>query len=309
MKRNLTLGVMALAMAFCSCASNKSTQGSSRPDLSARVTHAEPVEPSFNRATVAIMVSVDNHGSSPVRIDGAQVEVRIAGLPHDATAPAEPGGEGNAAPPSDEKHPPSEPEVEGAVFKGAMEPKEKSEVPPGGSAQLPVQVTLEYPEDPAAFLEFVKQTTMKLEVKGKLATSAGNVPINGDTDFPTPRLLEGKVKDAQMASIDEGAAGEINMDLVLHNPNPFPVKADKWNIAVMVDGKDLKSGDLAQSETIMANAGVSYTETFKIDAKNWGPGYKEVLKKKAIPYSVSGSISIGVLSYSANTQGNMQFHR
>jgi LEA14-like dessication related protein len=172
-----------------------------------------------------------------------------------------------------------------------------------------VEVTLIYPTESAAFVEFTKASVQKLKVSGTVHTSAGDLQVEDVTDFPAPKLLQGKVSDAQMASIDDGAAGEVVLDLTLFNPNQFHVKADAWNMKITVADKELKEFDVGQGETIQPNAGVQYSETFKIDKENWGPDYKQVLKRSSVSYRVVGSIKVGEVSYPVEAKGEMKFHR
>ena len=99
------------------------------------------------------------------------------------------------------------------------------------------------------------------------------------------------------------------MDLILHNPNPFPVKATAWETSFTVSGKLLKKDEYGRGETVLAGSGVRYSEQFKVDAENWGADYKQVLKQSKIPFVVDGTITIEGISYPAKTEGVMQFHR
>ncbi|MEW5848474.1 MAG: hypothetical protein AB2A00_06650 [Myxococcota bacterium] len=268
--------------AVVACSSSKSAQGGgSAGDVSARAARVDMKDAAFTGATAYVVLVVDNQGGKDVEIQGASVEVAY---------------EGEGAP-------------EGlGPFKGAMQPARRSVAPAGGSAEVPVEIALEYPTG-EAFLAFTKLDVAKLKVTGEVATSAGKIPVDGVTDFPTPKLLEGQVKDAQMSSIDGGAAGEVELDLVLYNPNAFIVKADSWDIKVVIAGKELKTEKLAQGENIQPQAGVGYSQGFKIDQQNWGADYKDVLKLSEVPYEVTGSISVGGVTYPSSISGKMKFHR
>jgi len=304
------VGVAVAALVAVACSGGKGSQrGPAKGEALARTARVDMTEPRFTGATVHVVLVVENAKSSAVTIQRADLEVSFAGAGGN-DAPGG-GGGGEAGSGGDG---PEETEGDGAaaaplVFKGAMQPSGKAEVAPGGSAELPVEMEFTYPTDTAAFLAFTKSSIQKLKVVGSVQTSAGTLQVNDETDFPTPKLLVGQVKDAQMASIDDGAAGQVELEMVLHNPNPFPVKADKWVMTITVADKQLKEFEVAQRETVAPNAGVGYSESFKIDKENWGPDYKTILKKAVIPYSVVGSIQVGGVSWPQEAKGEMKFHR
>lgn len=273
---------------------NAEKRGAAKGNVIARVARVDMKEPRFTQATVEVVLAVENESTKAIKIGGAEIEVTFAGAGADGDA----AGSGGDAP-----------DGEGTVFKGAMQTRGNSSVEPGGSATIPVEVQLIYPTEPAAFITFAQASIQKLKVVGHVKTAAGNLEVNDMTDFPTPKLLIGQVKDAQVASIDDGAAGEVVLDLVLFNPNPFAVKADVWSLKITVAGKDLKEFEVAQGENIQANAGVAYSESFKIDKEHWGPDFKAVLKKPVMPWSVAGNIKVGEVSYPTNVKGEMKFHR
>jgi hypothetical protein len=286
------------------CGSGKSAQGGGGgAKVTARVARVDMKEPQFGGVLADVVIQVDNQSSKEVVVEGAQVEVRLGGGG---------GSAGDAEDVEDEAAPEAaEPTAAGSPgFKGAMEARSRAAVAPGGKAYVPVEVRIEYPKETAAFIAFSQLEIAKLDVVGAVSTSAGEVTFKDDTEFPTPKLLRGEVKDAQMASIDQGAAGDVTLELVLANPNPFPVRAESWDLKLVVAGKELKQVQLAQGELIQANAGVGYSEAFKIDKENWGPDYKDVLKLPKVPWEVTGSISVrDSITYPFQTSGSMKFHR
>jgi len=283
--RWMSLLSVVLVAVVSGCGGGKSSERKgSGAGVVARAARVDMKEGGFNGATVNVVIVVDNQSGSPVTIQGASIQA--------AYAPPEGGGEAPAG-----------------AFEGAMQPKGKATVDPGTAADVPVELTLTYPSEPEAFKAFIKAESQNLKVTGSVQTSAGELQVDATTDFPTPRLLVAKVKDAQISSIDDGAAGEVELELQLTNPNAFQVKAEKWSLRITIDGKQLKETDVAQGETLQPNAGVAYNESFKIDAASWGPDYKAVLKKSQIPYEVAGVITVGTLSYPVDIKGTMKFHR
>lgn len=263
-------------LAGCGGGSKGNSVPQGAPPLAVRVARVDMKEAGFRTAVVDVVVVVENEGRRPVDIKGAELE---------ATGPLM------------------------APARGAMQPSGAATVQPGGTAYLPVELTLAYPEDPAEFLEFTKAEIAKAKVSGSVRTGAGNVALEDTAEFPTPRLLVGLIKEAQMASLDEGEAGEVTLELVLSNPNPFAVRAEVWDLKLSVAGKDLKAAQLAQGELVQPNAGVGYSEVFKVDKDNWGPDYKTVLKMKKVPYEATGTITVGGVTYPFEAGGSMNFHR
>lgn len=302
MKGFVAAGLVVAAAVACS-GSKGSQRGPAKGEAMARTARVDMVEPQFTRATVNVVLVVENAKSSALTIQGAELEVSYAGGGDEGTGSQGGGAEGSGGDTAEEGG------GSPTTFKGAMEPRGKAEVAPGGSAEVPVQIELLYPTETSAFLQFTKASIQKLKVKGSVRTSGGTLPVADETDFPTPKLLVGKVHDAQMASIDDGAAGQVELELVLHNPNPFPVKADKWVMTITVADKQLKEFEVAQRETVAPNAGVGYSESFKIDKENWGPDYKTILKKASVSYSVVGSIHVGDVTWPQESKGEMKFHR
>ncbi|MBI5497956.1 MAG: hypothetical protein HY904_23335 [Deltaproteobacteria bacterium] len=285
----MTVAGTILVLALSGCGGGKGAQrGAAKGSAAVRAARVDMEQGGFSRATVHVVLVVDNQTNKALTIQGAEIETSFAGGGAD--------GEGDA--PSD-----------GQTFKGAMQPSGRASVDPGGTAEIPVEVELVYPSEPGAFMAFTKPSVQRLKVVGTVQSSAGALPINDETDFPTPKLLQGQVKEAQMSSVDDGAAGEVTLELVLFNPNPFPVKADVWNMKITVADKDLKEVDVGQAETVLPNAGVAYSESFKIDQENWGPDYKQVLKRSAVSWKVVGSIKVGDVTYPSEASGEMKFHR
>lgn len=303
--------VLALGLGWGCSSSSGAKKGPAKGSVTARPARVDMKDGRFDGAVVEVVLVVENESNSAIILQGASIDVT-----YEATQPA--GGAGDAADErdetaggegEDEAAAAEEPANTGPSFKGSMAPKGTGEIPAGGSAEVPVEVELVYPKDAAEFLAFAKAGVQAIRVTGSVNTSAGELDVDGTTDFPTPRLLEGQVKEPQVASVDEGAAGEIQMDLVLYNPNPFPVKASGWTVSVSVADKQLKEAEFARGEQLAASAGLAYSQTYKVDAENWGPDYKAVLKSPEVPYKVTGTIQVGDASWPTEVSGVMKFHR
>lgn len=283
---------LVLALGACGGGSKAEQKGPPKGSVVARAARVDMKTPGFASGKALVVLVVDNESNQKVTLKSATIEARYAG----ALTP-------NAMAADDNPQPTGDP------FTGSTVPSGSATVPAKGSAEIPVELDLKYPTDSEAFIAFVKTGAQKLSISGAVQSSAGELNVESVTDFPTPRLLEGQIKEPQVASIDDGAAGEIVMDLILHNPNPFAVKAGAWETTFTVAGKVLKKDEYGRGETVLPGSGVRYSETFKVDAENWGPDFKTVLKKPKIPFVVDGTITVDGISYPVKTEGAMQFHR
>lgn len=286
---------MAFATAWgtWACGGGKSEQkGPPKGSVVAHAARVDMKEARFASSRAMVVLVVDNASNQAVTVKSASISARYAGALTPGTVAAD-----------------DNPQEVGEPITGSTVPSGKAVVAPGGSAEIPVELTLTYPTESDAFVAFVKTGAQKLVVTGTVKTTTGDLDVQTVTDFATPRLLEGQIKEPQVASMDDGASGEVVMDLILHNPNPFPVKAGAWEATFTVADKMLKKDEYARGETVLPGSGVRYSETFKVDAENWGPDFKAVLKKPKIPYVVEGTITAEGITYPVKAEGAMQFHR
>jgi hypothetical protein len=121
-----------------------------------------------------------------------------------------------------------------------------------------------------------------------------------------------KLKDAQVASVDEGRAGTGFFTVLLDNKNPFPVTVDKLSWTITIKGKQIEPQNGTTSvehDTVPASAIGEYPAEVLVDEKSFGKDVKAILKSPAVPYVIDGVEEVRGIKKTFHFTGDMKFAR
>lgn len=174
--------------------------------------------------------------------------------------------------------------------------------------EVPLFVRLPLPEDPAALEEILGWTRASVHVAGTVRFGLEQRTIGGERDVAPPKLPQFKVKNAQVAKVDGGAAGEAFITLLLENPNPFAIVVDNVSWRVLIADKELRTKEDGGT-SIPASSVEEYNISIVLDDTAF-PGkneLKSLMKKPSISYRVDASFTARGLRGSGVFSGDMRF--
>jgi len=283
-------------------------------ELAARVLRMDPLDPSEYRTKLEIVLRVKNPSATPVVVKKADIEVSYAGdsivdgdeLGAGDYGPGDGAGDGDAE--SDEPTPGSGgDEVEVNVWEGSAI---SGEIVAGGShVDIPITVSITYPEDPRAYVAFCKLGIAHLDVEGTVQTDKGPLTIADVGEFPTPTLPEPTAEEVQVASANNGQSGDLGMVLRLYNANTFSWKIRDWNYKIYVGGKMMREATVGVAERIQPNTAIQYGINVPLNEKTFGPDVRQLLKSDTIPYRVVGTLRFGDVVIPTNFSSQVNFSR
>jgi LEA14-like dessication related protein len=175
-------------------------------------------------------------------------------------------------------------------------------------SELPIFVRLPLPEDPETLEQVLGWAKARVHVAGTISLGLEKRTIGGERDVATPKLPKFKVKSAQVAKVDDGAAGEAFITLLLENPNPFEVVVDNISWRVLIADKELRTKEDGGT-SIPPSSVEEYNISIPLDETAFpGKGeLKALLKKPAISYRVDANFTARGLRGSEVFSGEMRF--
>jgi LEA14-like dessication related protein len=175
-------------------------------------------------------------------------------------------------------------------------------------SELPISVRLPLPEDPATLEQVLGWVKARVHVAGSVKLGLEQRTIGGERDVATPKLPKFKVKSAQIAKVDDGAAGEAFITLLLENPNTFEIVLDNISWRVLIADKELRTKEDGGT-SIPPSSVEEYNISIPLDQTAFpGKGeLKTLLKKPSISYRVDANFTARGLRGSEVFSGDMRF--
>jgi hypothetical protein len=277
------------------------------PDAEVVLRRIDVVDGSFESLKVNVVLAITNASSSDVDVS-ADLDIALVGEGSADDAGAD--GEAGAAPAADD----AEADTAAAAADGALDGSRHAGSASGtakaqNTSELLVPVTLPLPTDPAVLERVLDWKRARVHVKGRVRTGLAERTVAGERDLATPKLPALSLKNAQVAKIDGGTAGEAFFALLLDNKNTFEVGVDKltWDIAIA--GKSLRTKDDGGT-SIAPSAIEEFNESIELDEKVFpAKELKALLKRPSLPYDVDGSVEVRGIRRDFHLTGEMQFPR
>jgi LEA14-like dessication related protein len=175
-------------------------------------------------------------------------------------------------------------------------------------SELPIFVRLPLPEDPETLEQVLGWAKARVHVAGTVKLGLEQRTIGGERDVATPKLPKFKLKSAQLAKVDNGAAGEAFITLLLENPNPFEIVVDNISWRVLIADKELRTKEDGGT-SIPPSSVEEYNISIVLDEAAFpGKGeLKALLKKPSVSYRVDANFTARGLRGSEVFAGEMRF--
>lgn len=300
------LAAASVLVVLASCASSQKVETG---EVNVKLRRVAVADADYDKVVLNVVAVVENGTSQDVQVSAGQATIVVEGEATDAA----PGGA--------EEADGDEAEAEGAPDEAA--PGSASDVFPGtfsgkgggGTAvafkqsEVVIPVTLELPDDPAALEQVLAWKKAKLRVKGSLQVGLREATFGGAREMVPPRLPAVVLKEAQVASQDEGKNGAAFFKLGLDNKNPFDVEVDRFAWSVSVGGKELRPLGEGEREQVPASSVVELDENLELDEQVYGPALKQLLKQPTVPYVIDGFLEVKGMKKPFRFEGEMQFAR
>ncbi len=265
------------------------------------------VKASWNSIDLKIIVAVENGTGSDIDVT-ADANIALVGEAVDAPdsdgeADADAEGEGGADEAAATEAPVG---LDGKRHAGAGRGKAAA----NAVSELPIFVTLPLPEDPETLEKILGWQKAKVHVAGKIKAGFTERTIGGERDIPTPKLPKFKLKSAQVAKVDDGAAGEAFLTLLLENQNQFEIVVDNVSWRVLIADKELRTKEDGGT-SIPPSSVEEYNISIPLDETGFPTKgeLRGLLKKASVPYRVDASFTAHGLRGGEMFSGDMQFPR
>lgn len=308
-------------------------KGGGSGDVNVVLRRVDVIEADFDKLKLHVVVAIENPTSSDVSAS-AEAALAIVGegtgtADGDAGLEQKDEGEADAAENSagdedktamDEAVEESERAEAEATSGGGTAPvdgKQHSGTGAGSAAaqntsELPIVIDVPLPSDPQLLEAMLGWKKMLVHVDGKVRIGLATYPIVGHREIAPPHLPEVKLKEAQVASVDDGRAGTGFFTLVLDNKNPFSVTIDKMSWSVRIKDKELQpsSGTLEMTgDSVPASSLGEYQTEVQINEAAFGKELKALLKNPTVPYVIEGTVEVRGIQKQFRFAGDMKFAR
>ena len=118
-----------------------------------------------------------------------------------------------------------------------------------------------------------------------------------------------KLKGAQIAKVDDAAAGEAFFTLLLENTNTFEVVVDKVSWKISIKDKELRIKEDG-STSVPGSAVEEYNESIELNDRSFtAKELKTLLNQPSVPYLIDASIEVRGIKKDFTFTGDMQFPR
>lgn len=310
--------LVALSAAFSLMAAcpGAQTKGGGGGDVSVVLRRVDVIEADFDKMKLHVVVAIENPTASDVSAS-ASASLAIVGAGTQASDEQKSEGDDEEKTKMDE----------------AVEESEKVENPTGGTApvdgkrhegsgagsaaaqntsELPIVVEVPLPSDPQMLEQMLEWKKMLVHIDGSVKIGVSTYPIVGHREIAPPHLPTVKLKEAQIASVDDGRAGTGFFTIVLDNKNPFTVTIDKMAWTVRIKDKELQpsSGTLeVTSDSVPASAVGEYQTEVQVNEAAFGKELKALLKNPTVPYVIEGTLEVRGITRPFRFAGDMKFAR
>jgi hypothetical protein len=150
---------------------------------------------------------------------------------------------------------------------------------------------------------------MLLHIEGNVRVGLKTIRLGGHRDVAPPHLPDVVLKEAQVASENEGQAGAGFFKVILDNKNPFDVSIDKIAWSITIKDKELKAAGDGEADKIPGSSVAEYEATVDINEKTFGKELKAILRNPTVPYVVDGFYEVRGIHKGFHFAGDMKFAR
>jgi LEA14-like dessication related protein len=299
---------VVLLLAGCPGAQVKPSSG----EVNVVVRRIDVVSADYDKMKLNVILAVENGTSSDVEAN-ADVAIALAGE-----------GAGDADDSADEKKPASDdpkavPEDE-APKAGSSDVVDSSKHTGSGggkaaafnTSELPVGIELPLPGDPSKLETVLGWKKMLVSVDGTVHVGFSSKKIGGTREVAPPHLPDVRLKEAQVASVDNGTAGTGFFTVLLDNKNPFPVTVDKMTWTITIKDKQLtpSTGQTSiEHDSVPASAVSEYSDEVLINEAAFGKELAKILKSPTVPYVIDGTVEVRGIEKRFHFNGDMKFAR
>lgn len=293
--RLLPLAVVA-TLAACPAAQLKEG-GSSSGEVNVVLRRIDVVKAGLDAIDLKVIVAVENGTGSDINVS-ADATVALVGEGKDAAED----GDGDEAGAADAVAPPTG--LDGARHPGAG----RGTATANAVSELPIFVRLPLPEDTETLEQILGWQKARVHVAGTVKLGLGERTIAGERDVATPKLPKFKVKSAQVAKVDDGAAGEAFITLLLENQNSFEIVIDNISWRVLIADKELRTKEDGGT-SIPPSSVEEYNISIPLDGSGFpGKGeLKTLLRKPSVSYRIDANFTARGLRGSEVFSGEMRF--
>lgn len=144
------------------------------------------------------------------------------------------------------------------------------------------------------------QTGLQLDTPG----GAIRLPLSKDGQLPLPKLPEIEVADVNLASINLTGA-RVEVDVSLKNKGKFPVKPRGFAYDLGLAGVSISSGEQAIPD-LAADAVHHMKIPVNVSFLSLGASAAKAFYDKKLPYSVEGTLDLGVLKQPFSLSGTAE---
>lgn len=286
-------------------------------EVNAVIRRIDVVEADYDRMKLEVIVAVENGTGADIDVT-AEATVAIVGEAKEgdgddsADTPAE-GAESGDGEAKEEAKLEDEPASEGAggtPIDGKRHAGTGSgKAPASNTSELPIVIDLPLPSDPALLEQVVEWKKMLLHIEGNAKVGLKSIRLGGHRDVAPPHLPAVVLKEAQVASENEGQAGAGFFKVLLDNKNPFDVSIDKFAWSITIKDKELKAAGDGEADKVPGSSVAEYEATVDIDEKAFGKELKGILRSPTVPYVIDGYYEVRGIKKTFRFSGDMKFAR
>jgi LEA14-like dessication related protein len=298
---------VVLVLAACSGAQVKPSSG----EVNVTLRRIDVVSADYDKMKLNIIVAIQNDTSSDVEAN-AEVAIALAGQ---AT--------GDADEAADDKKPADDPKAvpeDEAPKAGSSDVVDTTKHTGSGggkaaafnTSELPITIELPLPSDPAKLETVLGWQKMLVSVDGTVHVGFATKKLSGTREVAPPHLPEVRLKEAQVASVDNGTAGTGFFTVLLDNKNPFPVTIDKMTWTITIKDKQIMPSTGQTSvdhDSVPASAVSEYSDEVLINEAAFGKELAKILKSPTVPYVIDGTVEVRGIEKKFHFNGDMKFAR
>ena len=289
-------------------------------EVTAVIRRIDVVEADFDRMKLEVIVAVENGTGSDVEVS-ADATVAIVGEAKGsdaddapaAKADGEEGAEGDKAAEADTT---VEGEAEAGDTGGSTPIDGQRHAGKGAgraaaynTSELPIVIELPLPSDTALLEQLVEWPKMLLHIEGNARIGLKTIRFGGQRDVAPPHLPVVLLKEAQVASENEGQAGAGFFKVVLDNKNTFDVTIDRFAWSITIKDKELRAAAEGEADKVPGSSVAEYEATVDINEKAFGKDLKAILRSPTVPYVVEGYYEVRGIKKTFRFAGDMKFAR
>ena len=291
--------LIVLALVLSAACPGAQVKGGTGDGVSMVLRRVDVVKADFDRLTLQVIVAVENGGNSDADV-AADVTLAMVGA---AAERSDEEGQGDQIIAPSQTAP-----IDGVRHVGMGAGRAAA----FNTSELPITIEVPLPADPTLLEQVLEWPKMLVYIEGSVRVGLATIPLSGHREIAPPHLPTVKLKEAQVASVDDGRAGTGFFTIVLENKNPFPVTVDKMSWTVSIKDKALQpsSGVLeVERDTVPASAVGEYQTEVQVNEEGFGKELKAILKSPTVPYLIEGTLEVRGIKRSFRFAGDMKFAR